>query len=62
MDGIELTENNDKLDARQWTVQELRTSALLQVEGRMMHHCVGSYTRRCINGEVSIWSLRRPQG
>ncbi len=59
MSGFDLTEDNDKLRARiQWTIQELCTSALLQVEGRMLHHCVGSYTRRCIDGEVSIWSLR----
>jgi hypothetical protein len=62
LDGIELTEDNDKLGARiHWTIQELRTSALLQVEGRLMHHCVGSYTRRCIAGEMSIWSLRSRQ-
>jgi len=23
-----------------------------------MHHCVGSYTRRCASGELSVWSLR----
>jgi hypothetical protein len=57
--GLELIEDNDKLMARiQWTIQELRTSALLQVEGRVLHHCVGSYARRCVDGEASIWSLR----
>jgi hypothetical protein len=57
--GLQRTEDNDRLAARiQWSIQELCTSALLQVEGRMMHHCVGSYTRRCLTGEMSIWSLR----
>ena len=23
-----------------------------------MHHCAGSYTRRCASGEKSLWSLR----
>ena len=23
-----------------------------------MHHCVGSYARKCVTGEKSIWSLR----
>lgn len=41
-----------------WTIQELCTSAQLAVEGRVMHHCVASYTRRCVSGEASIWSLR----
>lgn len=54
-----LTEYNEALKARiQWTIQELCTSALLQLEGRMMHHCVGSYVKKCISGEASIWSLR----
>ena len=41
-----------------WTIHELCTSAQLSVEGRVMHHCVASYTRRCVSGEASIWSLR----
>ena len=54
-----LTEDNEKLGERiHWTIQELRSSALLQVEGRVMHHCVGSYAKRCIAGENSIWSIR----
>ena len=24
----------------------------------MLHHCVGSYAKRCIAGENSIWSVR----
>jgi hypothetical protein len=23
-----------------------------------MHHCVASYKYRCVNGDVSIWSLK----
>ena len=42
----------------QWTVHELTTSAQLHVEARLMHHCVGSYTKRCASGELSVWSLR----
>ena len=54
-----LTETNEALNARiQWSIQELCTSALLQLEGRMMHHCVGSYVKKCKSGEASIWSLR----
>jgi len=54
-----LTETNEALNARiEWSIQELCTSALLQLEGRMMHHCVGSYVKKCKSGEASIWSLR----
>jgi len=57
--SFSLTEYSERFKARiKWTVQELCTSALLQVEGRIMHHCVGSYVKVCIAGEASIWSLR----
>ena len=42
----------------QWTVRELITSQQLYAEGRIMHHCAGSYTKRCAAGEKSLWSLR----
>lgn len=42
----------------QWSTHELLTSAQLGVEGRIMHHCVGSYTDRCASGERAIWSIR----
>lgn len=42
----------------QWTVHELITSQQLYAEGRIMHHCAGSYTKRCTAGEKSLWSLR----
>ena len=42
----------------EWSIHELLTSAQLGVEGRLMHHCVGSYADRCISGEKTIWSMR----
>ena len=42
----------------QWTVHELITSQQLYAEGRIMHHCAGSYAKRCAAGERSVWSLR----
>lgn len=41
-----------------WTICELCTSQQLQAEGRIMGHCVFSYTDRCLAGDTSIWSLR----
>ena len=41
-----------------WTIYELCTSQQLQAEGRIMGHCVFSYTERCLAGDTSIWSLR----
>ncbi|MFT5368528.1 MAG: hypothetical protein ACI8V2_003494 [Candidatus Latescibacterota bacterium] len=42
----------------QWSFHELITSQQLYTEGRIMHHCAGSYTKRCAAGEKSVWSLR----
>ena len=41
-----------------WTIYELCTSQQLQAEGRIMGHCVFSYTDQCLAGDTSIWSLR----
>jgi hypothetical protein len=56
---FELEEENKELHCGiRWTIQELCTSSLLYVEGRVMHHCVGSYTRKCVEGETCIFSIR----
>jgi len=39
-------------------IVEITTREGLKDEGKDMHHCVGSYARKCANGEVSIFSLR----
>lgn len=41
-----------------WSVYELCTSQQLQVEGRVMGHCVYSYADQCLSGATSIWSIR----
>lgn len=52
-------ERDQKINRQvEWSAHELLTSAQLGVEGRVMHHCVGSYTDRCAAGERSIWSIR----
>ena len=57
--GFMMTEENSELKNRiEWTIQELCNTALLQLEGRVMGHCVPSYAKRCAAGEFSIWSLR----
>ncbi|MEL6924086.1 MAG: PcfJ domain-containing protein, partial [Bacteroidota bacterium] len=38
---------------------ELTNEHMLQLEGRTMNHCVGSYARRCANKQCTIWSLRQ---
>ena len=40
-----------------WSMHELTTSKQLYAEGRIMRHCVGSYTRECAEGDKSVWSL-----
>ena len=41
-----------------WTIVELVNSYELLHEGRVMRHCVASYTRACVSAYSSIWSLR----
>lgn len=42
-----------------WAIIELTSSAELMDEGRAMKHCVSSYAASCVNGNCSIWSLRK---
>ncbi len=44
---------------RIWRITELLSSMDLLAEGRMMNHCVSSYTSSCFHGKSSIWSLKR---
>ncbi len=57
--SFELEEYIEELKVKvKWTVEELYTSSLLYLEGRRLHHCVGSYTRRCVAGEAAIFSIK----
>jgi len=42
----------------EWSVVELLNSSALRAEAGAMHHCVYSYTDRCLRRISSIWSLR----
>lgn len=47
---------------RRFVIVELLDSAELQAEGRVMRHCVYSYTRSCADGRCAIFSLRHDAG
>lgn len=52
--------SNKKMSvAHKFQIIELKNEVELQTEGRMLKHCVGSYSHRCKNGNCSIWSFRR---
>lgn len=38
---------------------QLRTSAELVEEGTLMHHCVGGYSYKCVEGSSIIYSMRK---
>jgi hypothetical protein len=42
-----------------WEVTEITEAAVLVAEGAAMQHCVASYGSQCIEGWVSIWSVRQ---
>lgn len=41
-----------------WTITQINNSKALAAEGTALHHCVYSYQNNCINGRLSIWSLK----
>ncbi len=45
-------------DGGEWRIEELTNQWQLSAEGRMMHHCVGSYGRSCRSERNAIFSLR----
>lgn len=46
-------------ETARWHIEEILHSSALVAEGRVLHHCVATYERRCVVGSSSIWSLRR---
>jgi hypothetical protein len=42
---------------RLWTIDELTSAAALAREGRVMHHCVGSYAPLCAAGRNCVWTM-----
>jgi hypothetical protein len=42
-----------------WTFTQILSSKVLAEEGNKMHHCVFSYKKSCVEGKISIWSLKK---
>ncbi|MBT6145326.1 MAG: hypothetical protein HOH74_07855, partial [Gemmatimonadetes bacterium] len=42
-----------------WSVRELTTTKQLVIEGKVMSHCVRSYTRSCRTGRKAVFSVQR---
>lgn len=42
-----------------YTVQEITDGRYLALEGRKMRHCVYAYQQRCVDGETSIWTMKK---
>jgi len=58
IDDFLLMRNEDKLNEEKWTINQIKSAKLLMEEGNAQHHCVASYKNNCINGNISIWSLK----
>lgn len=43
---------------REWSFIQIKKGKDLAKEGTVMRHCVFSYKNGCINGDISIWSVR----
>lgn len=47
----------DNYTPKYWRIQELLSTEELVTEGRVMRHCVSSYSQSCVSGKISIWSM-----
>ena len=47
----------DNYTPRYWRIQELLSTDELIEEGRVMKHCVVTYSESCFTGKTSIWSM-----
>jgi hypothetical protein len=56
--GIVFEEGDKPYNKRVFVISEITSSKTLFAEGRIMHHCVGSYTTSCKHGRVAIYSLK----
>ena len=43
----------------EWVAKKLVSPHAIAMEGAAMHHCVGSYSHSCVNGEYMVFSLRQ---
>jgi hypothetical protein len=57
--GIPLEDEKFELNGMTWWFTQLKTSKALASEGNSMHHCVYSYQQRCIDGLISVWSVKK---
>lgn len=48
----------DSEGTNRWTIEQIRSSHMLYVEGGIMQHCVALYASRCKKGHTTIWSLQ----
>jgi len=42
-----------------YTITQILKTCDLKTEGRVLKHCVGSYSSSCVSGRCSIWSLSK---
>lgn len=52
-------ERTYELEGEIWTFTELNSEYLLCIESQNMHHCVNTYSGKCISGDTAILSLKR---
>ena len=57
--GYDYQEHDEQFDVDiTWSLREMCTALDLIADGRVMHHCINTYARRCLKGEFSVFSLQ----
>jgi hypothetical protein len=51
--------HNPAIAHRIWSITELLTSSELELEGKMMRHCVSTYAYDCFQKKTTIWSMKK---
>ncbi|QDT28854.1 hypothetical protein Enr10x_42000 [Gimesia panareensis] len=51
-----------KQEGTTWSIEELLTPRQLQMEGKVMQHCVADYISKCIRRKTTIWSMKMQKG
>tara|TARA_R110000868_G_scaffold250693_3_gene507368 strand:- start:104811 stop:106082 length:1272 start_codon:yes stop_codon:yes gene_type:complete len=51
-----------ELEGQIWSIEEVLTPRQLQIESKIMNHCVETYLSECVRRKTTIWSMKVKAG
>ena len=58
----EIGEFQCELEGQIWSIEEVLTPRQLQIESKIMKHCVETYLNECVRRQTTIWSMKVKAG